>query len=1240
MADKTSLLLEAERRGLLPYEKQQLLNEARSRGLIGPPLNSDTIPSGLDRNAKPAEVEKNKFVEAISGGKSGTWEQFLYNNEIPDETKLGRISQLLDASGMTGLMGIGPIAETPAIIPAVGRYIPNISPKVVEYAKMPFKAAGNAAGNLAAHLVGQFGTGTGRESIKVPFKVGMSGVPEDISILKQGMRSKGKIDPKVQLAEDLASGDKWSRKVVGDMGPGGEGVTEAARNYQLQKGLTPAEAASFKASRSGIIVPNKFEKTVSDASEAIPSRSKEELYQAGQDLSSWAPKSRWGKELGGLDILAMLSHTIDPLSGGAFLALESPRLVGESVLKIGQGVGKAGRASKAAADLTAPYLKSVPGALSNSQILGAIGALNADDTPDKNYKKGGLGLSLAVPVAQYAYDRYNAPAEPTAKQAAEQKPGFSIGGSVAAILAKKAAEAAAKKTAESAAKKSATVMRPKRVAYPGIYSDPKQLVAEATSRVEEESPLLKRLFGVTRDDLFNIAEQGTRKGNITERPFKAAPNATGAGHAQEVMNPRNVQRIQDIIGESKNSPELYKGMASWYTMDPLFNRYVELYGLENAIKEYNRFNTFTGMASPGSEVLVELNRGSAANWLDSENRFSDFIKYGRKAGTGPEDMQNVLGHKYHITSHGLPMSKYIESGIVDMGSAKVPSYIAASGVPETGFQTSWPVGDAHWSRLVGLPDVRGPRTLKGVEVLPNASASVPEMVSLGPWWEEKIAKPMELESVPAQAVVWGSGSGATGVTSPIGAPKLELISKLIGDTANRLGVSPETARDLVILRKTHLAKGGLVQGYDDGGKVDLANSSKYIDGSSRENNPYGYVLDDSNSRMDVSPRASLDRANISDRGNLVHNMVSERDRLTDKYLGSTGRLASKGLEYLRTALDKAPSFTGKTLSSMGIDPNYVPIVGPMVAASRPTRQSDVVNGELKIGTDLLLGQLPETLYDYTTSGQPGFVRGNEWVPNTAAGGMMHTDPYGDINAFDLFNLLGIETPIAAGAKAAYEVARPLARSAAEHTVSGINYANRALRTPDPLLMNVETSTANRSDDAAETLRRFKEAAGSSKDYPVGQGVWTGEEGAAQFHPNVMANIEDFSPEQVDHMRRMLDQYGIGAGRFRSDLISQPSRANAIQVLDADPEWIKNIGQHYAQSDLPAVVFAQPNNRAMVFNMNSDMPKDLSVLLDAPQLKGKKVRYGKATIPTDRNYIDSVESARVTGTKKPPKKKAK
>lgn len=348
-----------------------------------------------------------------------------------------------------------------------------------------------------------------------------------------------------------------------------------------------------------------------------------------------------------------------------------------------------------------------------------------------------------------------------------------------------------------------TVMRPERMAYPDIYKNPKDLVAEAASRVAAEDPLLQRLFGVSRDDLFQIAQQGQRQGNIPDIPFRTAANPKGAAHAEQVMNPRNVDRLQSIITEAKTHPELYKGMGAWYTMDPLYDRFVQIFGADNAAGEYAKFNTLTGMASPGSEVLTELNRGTAANWLDTQGRFADFQKYGGLAGSGPKDMAGVMGHPYHSTAQSGPMGKYLESGIVDMNSAKVPSYIAASGVPDTGFQTRYPVGDAHWSRIVGLPDVRGATTKKGVESVPNASASVPEMVALGPWWESKIAKPLELESVPAQAIIWGAGSGATGVTSPIGAPKLELLAQQIGETAKRLNVSPETARDMVIQGQTH-----------------------------------------------------------------------------------------------------------------------------------------------------------------------------------------------------------------------------------------------------------------------------------------------------------------------------------------------------------------------------------------------------------------------------------------------------
>ena len=60
--------------------------------------------------------------------------------------------------------------------------------------------------------------------------------------------------------EGTAAGDKWSKKVVGGMGPGGESVTEATRGYRMQQGLNAAgEGAAFRASRSGLIVPNKPE---------------------------------------------------------------------------------------------------------------------------------------------------------------------------------------------------------------------------------------------------------------------------------------------------------------------------------------------------------------------------------------------------------------------------------------------------------------------------------------------------------------------------------------------------------------------------------------------------------------------------------------------------------------------------------------------------------------------------------------------------------------------------------------------------------------------------------------------------------------------------------------------------------------------------------------------------------------------------------------------------------------------
>lgn len=349
-----------------------------------------------------------------------------------------------------------------------------------------------------------------------------------------------------------------------------------------------------------------------------------------------------------------------------------------------------------------------------------------------------------------------------------------------------------------------TVMRPKRYGY-DVYNDIPGMVAEAESRVAPENPLLKNLLGTSREELADIAK---RPGNMDGVPFKLAPGSKGAKHAGEVMNPRNEKRLLSILEEAKSKPGLHTGMKGWYVMDPLFDKMKSMYGPKEASKYYDRFNALTSMSSPGSDVLTEINRGTGANWLAEQGRFGDFKQYAGMAekdrGAGfPDDVRGIMGHPYHSTAQAPAMEKFINGGLLDMKSAKVPSYYRASSVPDLGFQTKWPVGDAHWSRAVGLTDVRNSKNVKGKEVLPNASASVPEMASLGPWWSDRIAKPMGMEGVPAQALLWGAVSGRTGVDSPIGAPKLELLMMQVQEAAQRMGVSNEKALDLIMRGQAH-----------------------------------------------------------------------------------------------------------------------------------------------------------------------------------------------------------------------------------------------------------------------------------------------------------------------------------------------------------------------------------------------------------------------------------------------------
>ena len=363
-------------------------------------------------------------------------------------------------------------------------------------------------------------------------------------------------------------------------------------------------------------------------------------------------------------------------------------------------------------------------------------------------------------------------------------------------------------------KRDQTVKNAQRVAYPGVYGRPDEIAAMAASRVAPEDPALKQLFGVTRADMYEAAKGRKGMPHLGMLPGAAA-NPRGSEPTEGVMNKRNEQRLLDVMEEAGKHQGLAHGMDPWYYMDPMFEHMVKLLGPEKAAEEYKKMNALSGMASSASEVNTEIPRGSLAYWLQNQGRFNEFVQHGGKRDPNrPADFGEVPGHLAHKTAHAVPMKNFLTAGNVDMSSPKVPMYIEASGVPAIGFQTRTPVGDAHWSRAVGLADTRNIKMMKGKEMVPGHSVTTPEMSALGPWWAEKIAKPLGLESVPAQARAWGAFSPQTGVTTPIGSPKLELIAKQIMLTAKRLGVSPEKARDLVLTGKERMgmAEGGHAEG--------------------------------------------------------------------------------------------------------------------------------------------------------------------------------------------------------------------------------------------------------------------------------------------------------------------------------------------------------------------------------------------------------------------------------------------
>jgi hypothetical protein len=346
------------------------------------------------------------------------------------------------------------------------------------------------------------------------------------------------------------------------------------------------------------------------------------------------------------------------------------------------------------------------------------------------------------------------------------------------------------------------VTDPQRIYKEGIYKRPDVIAAEANTMVAPEHPALKELFGVTRDDLYGISQQGTRQGNVAPNIWQPK-KPQGSYAAENIMNPANAQRLIDTLSEARKYPGLERGMVPWYVMDPAYQRLEQLLGPERAVVEYNKFNSMMTPFSASSDVMKEINRGTGARMMAERGQLPDFVRYGgmpvEKRGAGfPSAMADIIPHLRHAPTHTDPASKWWLTGQHGYGqdTVKIPLYTQASGVPQTGFQTAWPVPDAHFTRAVGMSDVRknaGPGDYMGGS----------EYRTFAPWFRQNVSQPLGIEAVPTQALTWGTYAPQTGVKTPIGAGKLELLSQRIWERAQKLGVDPHWLRDQVLLGKEH-----------------------------------------------------------------------------------------------------------------------------------------------------------------------------------------------------------------------------------------------------------------------------------------------------------------------------------------------------------------------------------------------------------------------------------------------------
>ena len=168
-----------------------------------------------------------------------------YNNGLPvekNETEQKRVS-----SGAGELFGgITGAAISNRVIPAYQQ--PDIAAAKTNYLSHVAKSGklSEHATNLATEYADQINALVDNHKNA---QSALTDAQDILNVAKDKATSLG-LDAEA-IGAEMKAGDKWNTKIVGELGPGGDSVAEAAKNYRIQKGLP----AGYVSTRSGIAMP-------------------------------------------------------------------------------------------------------------------------------------------------------------------------------------------------------------------------------------------------------------------------------------------------------------------------------------------------------------------------------------------------------------------------------------------------------------------------------------------------------------------------------------------------------------------------------------------------------------------------------------------------------------------------------------------------------------------------------------------------------------------------------------------------------------------------------------------------------------------------------------------------------------------------------------------------------------------------------------------------------------------------